>query len=76
MSRRLLELGSAAIAQCRLQALMIVLDLDEFEDGGLRLDFGCKEMVSTLSFQGSVKALHHGVILTITVTPHTHLTVG
>lgn len=73
MSRRLLELSRAAIAQGGMHTLMIVPDLDELEDGCLGLSFGFKGVVGALSFQGCVEALHRGVVVTIASAAHAHL---
>ena len=76
MSRRLLKLGRAEIAQGGMQTLRLYQTSMYSKIVGLRFGFGRKGLIGTLSFQGGEEALHGGIIITIARAAHAHPALG
>ena len=71
MSKRFFKFSRALIAQRRVKSLAIVPDLKVFKDNRTGIRSGIKLFIGTFSFQGSMEAFNHRVVITVTRTAHT-----
>ena len=73
MSRLLLELDRAEIAESGVQATTIVPNLNVFKYCGSRQSMSSKLGGHTFSFQGTKETFGNCIVITIPNTTHTHL---
>ena len=75
MSRLLLELNRAKIAESGVQAFAIVPNLNILKDGCSCQCMSCKLAGDTFSLKRAEETFSHGVVITISNPTHAHLDV-